>query len=93
MTFIKIKEIEYFNLNVISFNNWNRVFNKVMHILRIDLNMPDYDELQNNLHAFLKVVFPSNETNSITDFSHQNELNLANQMLRAVLSFLIDTDE
>lgn len=93
MTFVKIKEIEYFYLNVISFNNWNRVFNKVMHILRVDFNMPDYDELQRSLHAFLKVVFPSDETNSCVDFSRQNELDLANQMLSSTLSFLIDIDE
>ena len=93
MNFLKIKEKEYLSVPVVNFNNWNRVFERCMHILRVDLNMPCYEELVLTLHSVLRIVFPPDDINCNSQFSELDELELANKFLASCLSFLIDTDD
>lgn len=93
MNFLKIKEKEYFEINVVFFNNWNRVFNRVIHILLTDFGMPNYEVLSKSLHKFLSIVYTPSNYNNVVLFSTQNELELANQMLASALTFLLDVSE
>lgn len=93
MRFLKIKEKEYLQISVIYFNNWNRIFERCMHILRVDLNMPCYEDLTLTLHSLLRTVYPPEEINCNSNFSEKDELGIADMFLSTCLSFLIDTDD
>jgi hypothetical protein len=93
MIFIKIDPVKYFDVNVVSFNNWNRIFERCMHILRTDLNMPNYEELVLTLHSILRIVFPPDDINCNPQLTKSYELELASKFLCASLSFLIDIGE
>lgn len=93
MKFLKIKEKEYFLIEVISFNNWNRIFERCMHILRTDMNMPCYEELILTLHSILRNVFPSDDINCRSSLSQEDELELADKFLATCLCLFIYTEE
>lgn len=93
MNFLKIKEKEYLSVAVVNFNNWNRVFERCMHILRTDMNMPCYEELILTLRSFLRIAFPPDDINCNPHFTEADELELADKFLASCLSFLIDTGE
>lgn len=93
MKYLKIKSKKYLQISVVSFNNWNRVFERCMHILRFDLNMPFYEDNSLSLHSFLRFVFPPDDINCNSQFSEKDELELADKFLAACLSFLIDTED
>jgi len=92
MRFLKIKEKEYLSVAVVGFSSWNRVFERCMHILRTDMNMPCYEELIITLLFFLQKVFPPDDINCNPHFTEADELELADKFLSSCLSFLIDTE-
>ena len=93
MKFLKIKSKEYLQISVVNFNNWNRIFERCMHILRVDLNMPICEDLTLNLHSFLRYIYPPEEINCNSNFSDEDELKFADMFLSSCLSFLIDTED
>lgn len=93
MKFLKIKKKEYFQISVTNFNNWNRIFERCMHILRTDLNMPFYDDLTLTLYSTLRFIFPPEEINCTSNFSEVEELRWADKFLASSLSFLIDAGD
>jgi hypothetical protein len=93
MKFLKIKAKEYLQISVINFNNWNRIFERCMHILRVDLNMPCYEDLTLSLRSILRIVYPPEEINCNSNFSEKDELEIADMFLSTCLSFLIDTED
>lgn len=92
MKFLKLKPKKYLQISVVNFNNWNRIFERCMHILRVDLNMPFNDNLTLTLYSKLRFVFPPEEINCTSNFSEEEELRWADKFLSSSLSFLIDTD-
>jgi len=93
MKFLKLKSKKYLQIPVISFNNWNRIFERCMHILHTDFNMPCYENLTLTLHSVLRIIYPPEEINCNSNFSNEEELRWADKFLASCLSFLIDIDD
>ena len=93
MKFFKIKAKEYLRISVVNFNHWNRIFERCMHILRTDFNMPCYEDLTLTLHSVLRIIYPPEEINCNSNFSDEDELKFADMFLSSCLSFLIDIDD
>ena len=90
MKYIKVDRSNYFQINVVCFNNWNRIFERCMHILQTDLGLPYSEEVSVSLLHFLKMKYPPKEINSIGEMSDESEMKFLDSFLSSSLAFLID---
>jgi hypothetical protein len=92
MEFFKIEPAKYFSISLVSFNNWNRIFERCIHMLKTDLNLPYSEDVASSLLHFLKIVYPTNSINCRSSMSQHEEIKLAESFIASILSYLIDVE-